>query len=50
MSFLRLRTTMEIAIQWNAVSVSFAVTMPRLHFRFASLKRRSASTRSHSSI
>ena len=41
---------MDIAIQWKAVSVSFAVTMPRLHFSFARLKRRSTSTRSHSSI
>ncbi len=45
MSFLRLRTTMDIAIQWKAVSVSFAVTLPRLHLRFARLKRRSTSTR-----
>ena len=49
-SFLRLRTTTDIAIQWKAVSVSFAVIIPRLHFRFARLKRCSTSTRSHSSI
>ena len=29
--------TTDIAIQWKAVSVSFAVTMPRLHFHFARL-------------
>ena len=32
MSFLRLRTTMDIAIQWKAVSVSFAVTLIKTLF------------------